>query len=183
MLNIDFNPFPVLPTERLLLRRVGHNDANEIYFLRSDKEVMKYIGKPLASSLQEISDYINQFETDLENKDGIAWAITYKNDPRMVGIIAYRKLIKEHHRGEIGYGLHPDHQGKGVMQEALDRVVRYGFDVLGIHSVEANVDKENLASIRLLERNSFVREAHFRENYFFENQYIDSVIYSRVNDH
>ncbi len=64
------------------------------------------------------------------------------------------------------------------MQEALTAVLEYGFRTIGLHSVEANVDKENLASIRLLERNNFTREAHFKENYYFNGRFIDSVIYS-----
>jgi ribosomal-protein-alanine N-acetyltransferase len=47
MMTINFNPFPNLETERLLLRRVNNNDVNEIFVLRSDTEIMKYIPRPL----------------------------------------------------------------------------------------------------------------------------------------
>jgi len=181
MLNINFDPFPVLSTARLLLRPVSCNDLNEVFFLRSDAEVMRYIGKPPAASPEETIAYIHDLENAVAVNEGIVWAITLKNEPALIGLIGFRRFYKEHYRGELGYGLHPGYHGKGIMQEAFTAVLTYGFEALGLHSVEANVDKENIASIKLLERNNFVKEAHFRENYFFEGKFIDSVIYSLIS--
>jgi ribosomal-protein-alanine N-acetyltransferase len=69
-------------------------------------------------------------------------------------------------------------QGKGIMQEALSAVLNYGFELLKLHSVEANVNPNNVSSIKLLERNGFVREAYFKENYYYNNQFLDTAIYS-----
>jgi len=182
MINTRFDPFPVLRSARVVLRAVALQDEQAVYFLRSDPGVMKYTGQPLAASVGEARDYIRLQEEKRAAGDGILWAISPANDEQLVGLIGYRKFIKEHFRGEIGYGLHPASQGKGLMQEALELVVDFGFNYIGLHSIEANVDKANLASIRLLERNGFVREAHFRENYYFEGKFIDSVIYSLVHN-
>ena len=88
--------------------------------------------------------------------------------------------MKEHFRAEIGYMLDPQWQGKGLMQEVMDKLLDYGFSTLGLHSVEANVNPGNIASIRLLERNNFVREAYFRENYFYDGKFLDTLIYSKL---
>lgn len=181
MLYLNFHPFPVLTTERLTLRPVTHEDNEEVFFLRSDREVMKYLGQPLAASTQEIIAYIDNLIDKTNTNEGIAWAITIRNDTKLIGIIAFRKFQKEHYRGELGYGLHPDWQNKGIMHEAMGAVLDYGFTTIRLHSVEANVDKENIASIRLLEKNNFTKEAHFKENYYFEGRFIDSVIYSLIN--
>jgi ribosomal-protein-alanine N-acetyltransferase len=141
---------------------------------------MQYIGVPLAKSVDEIEILVRKTKEQAVNNEGAAWALTLKNDGRMIGIAAYRKLVKEHYRGEIGYALHPSFRGMNLMYEALGAVIAYGFHTLGLHSIEANVDKENAASIKLLERLHFLREAHFRENYYFEGKFIDSVIYSLV---
>jgi ribosomal-protein-alanine N-acetyltransferase len=177
-LHFFFDPFPVLSTPRLVLRQVYDSDIPEIYFLRSNEEVMKYTGKAPAKNYDEILKYIQDQRAGQARKKSILWAITIKGDPQVIGLIGYRQFIKEHFRGEVGYGLYPTHQHKGIMQEALNAVLDYGFKTIGLHSVEANVDKENLASIRLLERNNFTREAHFKENYYFNGRFIDSVIYS-----
>jgi [ribosomal protein S5]-alanine N-acetyltransferase len=95
----------------------------------------------------------------------IEWAITLKDSGQYIGAISYHRLMKEHFRAEIGYILHPAHHGKRIMDEAIRTVTDFGFNSMGLHSVEANVNPENIASIKLLERNNFVREAYFKENY------------------
>jgi ribosomal-protein-alanine N-acetyltransferase len=67
------------------------------------------------------------------------------------------------------------------MQEALLKVINYGFKVINLHSIEANVNPGNAASIKLLEKNKFVREAYFKENYFYNGKFLDTVIYSLLN--
>ncbi len=64
------------------------------------------------------------------------------------------------------------------MSEALKAVLDYGFNTMGLHSVEAIASPLNNASIKILERNGFVREAYFKENFLWEGQYLDSVVYS-----
>jgi ribosomal-protein-alanine N-acetyltransferase len=60
-------------------------------------------------------------------------------------------------------------------------VMEYGFGTMKLHSLEANVNPDNKASIKLLERNNFIKEAHFKENYFYDERYLDSAIYSLLN--
>ena len=95
-----------------------------------------------------------------------------------MGTIAFWNIQKAHYRAEVGYALHPAHQGNGLMQEALLAVLVYGFNTMHLHSVEANVNPANTASIKLLERNGFVREGYFRENYFYNGRFLDSAIYA-----
>ena len=181
MIKTQFDPFPTIATDRLVLRAIGMDDINEIFFLRADKEVMRYTGQPVAVSTSEIRAYIQQHLDKVAEGKGIIWGITLKDDPTLIGLIAFRKFQPEHFRGEIGYGLHPAHQNKRIMQEAIEAVIDYGFNEIWLHTIEANVDKDNAASIRLLERNNFVKEAHYKENYFFEGKFIDSVIYSLID--
>ena len=84
----------------------------------------------------------------------------------MIGTIGYWRIVKEHYRAEIGYLIATEQQGKGLMQEAISATLQYGFSEMKLHSVEANVNPNNPASIKLLERNHFIREAYFKENYF-----------------
>ena len=178
MLTTNFNPFPIINTNRLILRKIDLGDVNEIFFLRSDERVMKYIDKTPAKSLDEAMKHINLI-IDLEkNNEAVEWAITLKGDTRLIGTICFWNIQKEHYRGEIGYALHPDYQGKGIMQEAVSKVLDYGFNVMKFHSVEANVNPGNAASIKLLERNKFIREAYFKENYFYDGNFLDTAIYS-----
>ena len=96
----------------------------------------------------------------------------------LIGTIGFWRITKEHYRAEIGYALHPDFHRKGITQEAMIEVLNYGFEMIRLHSVEANVNPNNEASKKLLEKNKFVQEAYFKENYFSNGQFLDSAIYS-----
>ena len=180
MLELNFNPFPLLTTERLVLRQMSIDDANEMFFLRSDEHVMKYIDRPRAKSVEDAVQFIQMINIGLANNEYINWAIALKNDPKLIGNICFWRIQKEHYRAEIGYVLHPAYHGKGIMQEAIMAVLDYGFKIMGIHSVEANVNPENITSIKTLERTGFVREAYFKENYYYDGKFLDSAIYSLI---
>ena len=178
MLTVNFTPFPTLYTERLTLRRFTKNDASDLFRLRSDKNVMQFIDRPHARSMKDALDLIQKINDSLISNEGITWAITLKNYSTLVGTIGFWRIVKEHYRAEIGYLLDPELQGTGLMHEAVQPVLDYGFKMMKLHSVEANVNPANVASIKMLERNHFVREAHFKENYYYNGKFLDSVIYS-----
>ncbi len=178
MLSFNFTPFPFLETDRLRLRQVIVNDAPHILFLRSDVQVMKYIDRKPAVTIQDALDLIEKVETALKNNEGITWAITLKGSSELIGTIGFWQIEKENHRSEIGYLLHPAHQRKGLMKEAVTKVLDYGFKKMLLHSVEANINVANKASQKLLENFGFVQEAYFRENYYYNGKFLDSAIYS-----
>ena len=178
MLQINFQPFPQIPTERLLLREITRADAADLFALRSNKGLMRYIDRPLAQTAQDALNLIEIIITALKNNDGITWGITLKNNPQLIGTIGFWRILKEHHRAEIGYLLSDTFQRQGIMQEAITAVINYGFNVLQLHSIEGNVNPANTASIMLLEKNKFIREAYFRENYYYNGKFIDSLVYS-----
>ena len=178
MLNLNFIPFPIIKTKRLLLREVRIIDVNEIFFLRSDAEVMKYINKTLAKNIEDALAFIAKMQEFEINKTAITWAICLKEDEKLIGTICIWNIDKDHHRGEVGYSLHPSHHKKGIMQEAIVQVLNYGFRIMKLHSMEAIINPNNAASEILLERNGFVREGYFKENYFYNGQYLDSAVFS-----
>jgi ribosomal-protein-alanine N-acetyltransferase len=181
MLTINFTPFPNLETERLVLRRVNENDANEIFTLRSNPETMKYIPRPLVKSIDDALEHIAMIDAKIESNEGINWAITYKDNPKLIGIIGHYRIKPEHFRAEVGYMLLPEFHGKGIISEAIKEVVNYGFNEMKLHSIEAIIDPENFGSARVLEKNNFVKEAHLKENEFYEGRFLDTVIYSILN--
>jgi len=178
MLEFNFNPFPVIETERLLLRRITNDDVNEVFKLRSNPETMKYIPRPLVKNNEDALEHIAIIEEKIETNVGINWGITLKGSPKLLGIIGYYRMKPEHHRAEIGYILLPEFHGKGIIPEAVNRLITYGFDDLKLHSIEAVIDPENYASEKVLQKCGFVKEAHLKESEFYEGRFLDSVIYS-----
>ncbi len=181
MLKVNFHPFPTIQTERLLLRRISKSDAVNLLRLRSDKNVMQHIGRPMASNLDDAAKVINVIEEALINNNGITWGVTLRGSRELVGTIGLWRIIKEHYRAEIGYLLDAKLHGKGLMNEAMKPVLEYGFKNMRLHSIEAIVSPLNVASIKLLEKNDFIREAYFKENYFFNGKFLNTYIYSLLS--
>lgn len=181
MLHFNFSPFPVLETERLRLRQIALTDAEQMFQLRSNPEIMQYIPRELPKTIDDAIAHIHYMDELRQNNECLNWAITLKEDDIVIGFIGYFRPKPENHRAEIGYMLSPDHHGKGIMQEALIKAIEYGFNDMKLHSIEAITDPENYASWKLLEKNNFIREAHFKEDTYWQGRYLDSYVYSLLN--
>lgn len=182
-LNLNFSPFPEIMTDRLLLRSLTMEDLSAMYFLRTDPQVIEHFNRPPDASPEVTKQKMNDILQAQEKNEGILWVICLKDDPAtMIGNFGYWRIIKEHFRAEIGYLLHPNHWRKGIMKEVMQVLVPYAFDVMKIHSIEANINPDNIASGALLESCGFEKEAYHRENYYHDGKFYDSIIYSRINE-
>lgn len=178
MLELNFRPFPELTTDRLVLRQITQEDAPQFFDIRSNTDVMKYIDRPLHKNIEESIELINKIITAVENNEYIAWAISLKTNLDFIGTISFHRIEKEHYRAEIGYMIHPQFWRKGYTQEAISEVIQFGFKKLKLHSIEANINPNNLASASILLKNGFVQEAYFKENYFYNGKFLDTAIFS-----
>jgi len=178
MLEINFGDFPLLTTERLVLRHITTDDAHALLYIRSDEKVMEYIDSKRLGTIEETLELIKLIDDTFEQNNGITWGITLKDNDVITGTIGFWRIEKQHHRAEIGYLLHHDYWAKGIMTEAANAVLQFGFNELNLHSIEGNVNPSNADSIKLLERLGFVREAYFKENFYFDGKFLDSAIYS-----
>ncbi len=178
MLKINFHPFQNLETDRLLLRRLDESDCEEVMTLRGNPETMKFIPRPLVTTKEQAVEHLTMIEEKIVNNTGINWGITIKGNPRIIGVIGHYKIDFENHRAEIGYMSLPETYGKGYITEAIKAVLKYGFDQMKLHSVEAVIDPGNIASEKVLLKNGFVKEAHILENEFWDGKFWDTVIYS-----
>lgn len=184
MLNIQLDTFPVLHTERLVLRELRHSDAEQVLALRSDPRVMQHVNRPMTATIADAIALIDLITGMVAANDAVQWAITLKGDDTFIGLIGFWRIAKEHHCGELGYMLSREHWGRGYASEAIAAVVPFGFTTLGFHRAEAITRPDNSASIRALEKNGFVREAHLREDTFFNGAFHDSVHFGRLaRDH
>ena len=170
-----FEQFPVLYSQRLTLRRVVVEDAADIFIMRSDPEVMRYIPRPLAHTIDDVYPLIGMLDDFLGKGERINWAITFKDSDTVLGMIGYVHIKPEHYRAEVGYSLSRAYHRQGIMREALLRVIDYGFDAMKLHTIEAIVDADNEASAALLSDVGFRQEAHFREDFLHNGRFRDSI--------
>jgi ribosomal-protein-alanine N-acetyltransferase len=137
-----------------------------MFELRSNPQLMCYVDRPMAQGLDDARKLIDSLEADRRTNDSIAWGLRLRDSTKLIGTIGFWRIAKEHFRAETGYLLHPGWQNRGLMSEALAVALDFGFHQMGLHSVEANVNPANAASIGLLEKAGFVREAYFVKTTF-----------------
>lgn len=149
-------PFqPDLSTERLLLRPMEPGDAPEVYFMRTDPHVNQFIDRKSPANLEEVRAFIQKV---IEGPN-LMWSITLKGQPKMIGSISLWNFSEDRKVVELGYALHPDHQGKGIMSETLRAVLDFGFESLQVDSIEAFTQVGNAPSRKLLDRHGFALQA------------------------
>jgi ribosomal-protein-alanine N-acetyltransferase len=172
--------FPVIETARLVLREIKDDDFEMVYVLRSDTEMMKYIPRPLCEDHRDALKLIKTIKENHLIEESLNWAITEKGSDELLGTVGFVRIKTEHNRAELGYMLHSREQGKGYMREAVEAVIQYGFKDMDLHSIEAVIDPDNIASEKILQHFGFVKEAHFKENFWYEGKYLDSVCYGLI---
>jgi ribosomal-protein-alanine N-acetyltransferase len=155
---LNFTSFPELTTERLLLRRLTKDDAPQIFALRSSDVVNKYLDRPKAKSIEDAHDFIKRIDFGVDGRESMYWAICLLGQSELAGTISLWNFSDEGTKAEIGYELLPQFHGKGIMQEALLKVIDYGFRNLQLQLIEAWTVIQNLKSIKILERNDFKRD-------------------------
>lgn len=173
-----FENFPELETKRLILRKIRLEDAPDLKAIRSDERVMIYMDTERHTKIEISEKWILDKFKMYQEKIAISWSIIEKLTGKFIGDFSFFKIDKKNSRAEIGYTLKPECWGKGFMKEAMFSALNFGFTDLNLHSLEANINPENIKSRAVLKKMGFKKEAYFRENYYYEGNYLDSEIYS-----
>lgn len=155
MNQFKFTPFPVLETERLVLRKICHKDAHEIFKIRYDEDMARYLDRPLYTKFEEADNYINKILAGISNNEWLYWVLTCKDEDKCIGTICLWKISQRYRRAEVGFELMTEYQRKGLMSEALEAVIGYGFDDLELNYIDGEVDPNNIASINLMVHHGF----------------------------
>lgn len=172
--------FPVLETERLVLREITLDDAP--FWLRnfSDPEVVELTAYEPPADLDAAKEEILRYGIRLfEQGAGFRWGIALRPSRELIGTLGYHEWVREGaSRARVGYDLLREYRRRGIMTEAMRAILAYGFETMGLNRVEVLTDPSNMPSIRLLERLGFRREGVLRENTCFRDRFIDDAIYS-----
>jgi len=173
--------FPVA-TERLLLRVFAEEDLEALFDIQSREEVTRHLnwGPMSRDEARVMLERISKLTGFDGEGDGLRLAAIEKANGALIGDVSLWRVSREHNTAEIGFVLHPDHQGKGYAFEAMSVVLRIGFEEVGFHRIVGRCDARNTRSASLMERLGMRREAHLRENELIKGDWTDELIYAML---
>lgn len=155
-MKLDFSVYPVLHTTRLSLRALTDSDAAALQDLRSDMKVNQYLDRPAPASREDILNFIDKIRNSILQKASFYWVITAAGSDELIGTICLWHIDSAQGSAEIGYELHPAYWGKGLMQEAVEAVLNFSFEQIGLQVMTAVLDNANERSVKLLLKNNFI---------------------------
>lgn len=181
---IEFGEFPVLETNRLVLRSITLDDAE--FWIRnfSDPDVVEFTGEEPPRDIEKAKAEIDTYCIGIFSENtGIRWGITIKGSDQLIGTAGYHRWVKQKgYNASLGYDLLREHRGKGFMSEALAAIIDYGFETMMLHRIQVMIDPRNMASIKLAEGLGFKKEGVLREDQYFRGGFQDDVVYSILSE-
>lgn len=160
----NFTSFPTLSSERLDFRQYQMSDRNEVFRLRSDEIVLKYLELPVAKNLKDAEDFIDLINNGTIENKWITWGFCLKGSDTLIGSICLWNCDFETESAEIGYGLLPEFFQQGFMSEATEITLDMAFNTFGFREIDAITHRENIGSRRLLEKFDFQLDEKFESD-------------------
>ncbi|MGE1015812.1 GNAT family N-acetyltransferase [Bacillus wiedmannii] len=167
--------FPVLETERLILREITKEDSKAIFDYFSRENVTQFYGMNSFKDLKEAETLVENFQSAFHDKRGIRWGIVTKTENEFIGTIGFHAWSPQHKRTEIGYEIHPDYWRKGYISEAVRTVITYGFNKWDLNRIGAIIFTDNIASHKSVQKFGFKQDGLLRE-YMYQNNHPNDVI-------
>lgn len=158
-----------LETERLILKEVDESYTEDILKIRSNPYINQYVKRNSPQNNYEALEFILHIKNKIQNGDMLFWGISFKDQRSLVGTICIWNFSDDRKTAEVGYELLPDYHKKGIMSEALNRVLQYGFDELSLQKILAYTHQFNEASQSLLLKHRFISEEGMKDNNNPEN--------------
>ena len=169
--------FPVLKTDRLLLREIVPADIHFVFKGLSDAQVIRHFAVSY-HSLEATGEQMKWYADMILNDTGRCWAICSEDNNIFYGVCTLNFWKKEHRCAETGYWILPAYWGKGIVPEAMRAIIVYGFNEMNLHRISAEVEDDNQASIAVMQKLGFVMEGIRKECEIKEGRYINLIMYA-----
>lgn len=153
-----FSDLPTIETERLLLKKIVMDNAEDMYSYASLDTVTRYLLWTPHLNMDDTRGYIEFLERQYKRGNYADWGITLKEENTFIGTVGFADIDFNNNIGELGYVLNPLYQGRGYMSEAVNEILKMAFTVLEFDKVVLRIMEENNASIRFAKRNGFSLE-------------------------
>lgn len=138
-----------LYTERLILRKLMETDAADLFAIRSSEEVNRYIERAAYQDMSESENYIVTQKEKTETGEWVILGMELKQSSVLVGSICLFSFSDDRSSCELGYELHPSYQGRGLMLEALETLLKTLAESKTLQTLQAIINPQNNASLQL----------------------------------
>ena len=169
----DFTRFPILTTERLRLRQMSHADAEAIIAIFGAPESLRFSNQPPTDTPEKAVALIDWLNSLYETQRGVQWGITLHDEDSLIGHCGTYGWDRENRHIDLGYHIAPSHWGRGYATEAAQAVIRWSFDHLNLHRIQADCTDGHLASERVLLKCGFEVEGLWRESCWEHGRFVD----------
>ncbi|AZB11851.1 N-acetyltransferase [Chryseobacterium sp. G0162] len=166
-----------LETERLVLKEIHEGHIEDILRIRSNEIINQYVKRNSPKTNYDALEFILHIKRKTQNKEIVFWGISYKDTPNLIGTICLWKFSEDRKTAEVGYELLPEYHRKGLMSEALNAVLNYGYNELQLLEVLAITSRFNENSKQLLLKYHFTLEEDQKDK---DNP--DNIIFSLKRD-
>lgn len=177
-----FEQHPTLETERLILRELTHDDAADLFVYYGDPVFTEYVSFDPFKDITVARDEVDRVRKGFEKRKHFVFGIERKSDRKIIGDCDLHHISPNDHRVEIGYGLARAYWGFGYMTEAVSEVIRFAFEGMGFHRIEAECELENLRACRVAERCGMALEATRHENEINKGRFVSNHVYAIVRN-
>lgn len=177
-----FSEVPALESERLAFRGFTNDDIEDIFEYASIPEVTKFLPWETHTTTDDTMEFLKVSKKMFEKKDNIDFAIVLKSENKVVGGISIRKWNDENRCADIGYVLSPKYWNRGIITEAIMRIIKFGFDKLNANRIEAHCDEKNIGSFKAMEKAGMKYEGTLRQKVMMKGKYVDMKYYSILRE-
>ncbi|MBQ8351017.1 MAG: GNAT family N-acetyltransferase [Clostridia bacterium] len=171
-----------LASERLLFRKMQKKDASDMFDYAKRPEVTRYLLWHEHPDLTYTKRYLAFVEACYRTGKFFDLAVIHRESNRMIGTCGFAHIDFSNNAAELGYVLHPDFWNCGIATEAASRILQYGFEVLGLHRIEARYMKDNLASRRVMEKCGMRFEGIQRGLMQIKGRYEDIGVFAKTEE-
>jgi ribosomal-protein-alanine N-acetyltransferase len=168
---------PTLHAARVSLRPITAADVPTLFGLFSDGAVTRYWSRPPMTDRAQAQRLVRDIRAGYRSGESVQFGIEQRSDRALIGTCTLFHFHPGSRRAEIGYALGAAYWGRGLMHEALQRLLLYAFDDLDLNRLEADIDPRNTASARSLARLGFTKEGFLRERWIVAGAISDTELY------
>lgn len=166
-----FRDPPVLYTKRLILRKMERGDYIDMFDYAKDSTVTRYLTWDPHPDKTYTLKYLSYVQSRYKAGEFFDWAVIHNN--KMIGTCGFTTIDENNLKGEIGYVISPQYQGRGIATEAVLKVIEFGFSTLGLNRIEAHFMPENTSSKRVMEKAGMTFEGIMRGAMLVKGHFID----------